>query len=177
MSVRTPILRRFFVRGSTRFLETRIWAPSFATLGRASPPHSHPDFSENRLSRWCVTSTYLVRPACLLRYPFTRYRSLHCLLTPSAHCFSALVSADDQGEDPDGQGNRDRHRAQRLHRANQGASRGEGGHPPRSAAVRLETPLDPTPARLAGSSTNNFPLSSNLRRPRLTSPSPSPPPD
>ena len=33
------------------------------------------------------------------------------------------------------------------------------------------------PPRLARSSTNNFLLSSNLRRPRLTSPSPSPPPD
>ena len=172
MTIRTPIL------GVSSAAPKKVVAfelesgHEVSTLGRARHPGHTPTFPKTACQDGAYQSRIVSvqRVSCGLRSPGLGHRTR--LLTPSARCFSALVSADDQGEDPDGQGNRDRHRAQRLHRANQGASRGEGGHPPRSAAVRLEAPRDPNPARLAGSSTNNFLFSSNLRRPRLTSPLP-----
>ena len=67
---------RRFARGSTFALKLESGHEVF-TLGRAPPPRSHPDFSENRLPRWCVSLTYRDRPARLLQSQLTRSRSPH----------------------------------------------------------------------------------------------------
>ena len=75
VGVRMPILQRF-ARGSTFALKLESGHEVF-TLGRAPPPRSHPDFSENRLPRWCVSLTYRDRPARLLQSQLTQSRSPH----------------------------------------------------------------------------------------------------